>query len=77
MTSKNQKEPIFRDALNNRDYRAILRVFNEKGVAASVGDKLGVDKREYQGKVINLLRGDCRDEIVNALAGYLPNEIPR
>ena len=74
---KNQKEPIFRDALNNRDYRAILKVFNEKGVAASVGDKLGVDKREYQGKIINLLRGDCRDEIVIALAGYLPNEIPR
>ena len=68
---------MFREALNNRDYRGVLKIFNEKGVAASVGDKLGIDKREYQGKVINLLRGACRDEIINAIEGYLPNEIPR
>ena len=74
---RNQKEPEFRTALNNRDYKTVLKVFNEKGIASSIGDKLGVDKREYQRKVINLLRSDCHDEIVGALIGYLPNEIPR
>ena len=74
---RNQKEPVFRDALDNKDYTEVLKVFNEKGIAATVGDKLGVDKREYQGKVINLIRGTCHDEIVDALSGYLPAEIPR
>ena len=74
---RNQIEPKFREALNDKDYRSVLKLFNEKGIAATVGDKFGVDKREYQGKVINLLRGDCHDEIVGALSGYLPVEIPR
>ena len=56
---------------------AVLKVFNEKEIAKSIGKKLGVENNEYQQKVINLLRGDCHDEIVNALSGYLPTEIPR
>ena len=63
--------------MDNKDYTEVLKVFNEKGIAATVGDKLGVDKREYQRKVINLIRGTCHDEIVDALSGYLPAEIPR
>ena len=74
---RTQKEPLFRDPLDKQDYRAVLKVFNEKGIAATVGDKLGVDKRKYQEKVINLLRGDCHDKIVDALSSYLPRELPR
>ena len=74
---KNQMEPLFYNALNSNDYKEVLRIFNEKGIAASIGIKLGVDNREYQRKVINLLRGACHDEIVRALAGYLPCDIPR
>ena len=70
-------EPLFYNALNSNDYKEVLRIFNEKGIAASIGIKLGVDNREYQRKVINLLRGACHDEIVRALAGYLPCDIPR
>lgn len=74
---RNQKELVFKSALNNKDYKAVLKIFNEKNVASSVGDKLGVDRREYQGKVINLLHRDCHEDILNALLPYLPREIPR
>lgn len=71
---RNNKEPIFRQALN--DYKGVLKVFNEKGMAKSIGHLLGVRDEEYQNKVINLLHGDCRDEITRLLRLYLPNEIP-
>ncbi len=74
---RNQKEPVFRGALNSKDYKAVLRIFNEKEIAKTIGKKLGVENNEYQQKVINLLRNDCHDEIVNALVSYLPVEIPR
>ena len=74
---RSQKEVIFRNALSGNDYKTVLRVFNEKEIASSIGTILGIDKKEYQGKVINLIKGNCHDEIVNALNGYLPMEIPR
>lgn len=73
---KQEKENIFNWALNNKDYKGILRLFNEKGVAAEVGRLLGVENSEYQRKVINLLKGECHDELVAAMRLYLPNEIP-
>lgn len=75
--TRKQIEPVFRNVLNSKDYKGVLKVFNEKGIAATIGEILGVDKREYQGKVINLLHSDCHDEIVTALSKYLPIEIPR
>ena len=74
---KRQKEAEFLNALNSCDYSEVLKAFNEKGIVAEIGSILGVDKREYQKKVINLLYGDYRNEIAKALEGYLPSEIPR
>lgn len=71
------KELEFREAFESKDYRGVLRLFNEKGIAASIGSMLGVDKREYQGKVINLLDGKRHDRIVEAIEVYLPDGIPR
>ena len=74
---RKQKEPLFRDALKNQDYRAVLKVFNEKEIAKSIGKMLGVENSEYQQKIINLLRGEGKDAIVDILVSYLPTEIPR
>lgn len=74
---KNEKEAVFKDALESNDYRSILRVFNEKGISKTIGQFMGIKNDEYQGKVINLLNGDYYEEIVGLLSGYLPCEIPR
>ena len=75
--SMDEKESIFRQALESKDYRSVLKIFNEKGISKTIGHFLGIKNDEYQGKVINLLNGDCYKEIVELLSGYLPNEIPR
>lgn len=74
---RTMKEPIFREPLKNQDYRSVLKVFNEKEIAKSVGHFFGVSNEDYQSKVINLLHGKCHDEIKAALSGYLPSEIPQ
>ena len=74
---KEEKEAVFRTALEHQDYRKILRIFNEKGIAAEIGKQLWLDKQKYQETVVNLLRGPCHDEIIAALEPYIPSEIPR
>ena len=74
---KREKEFAFNKALTEKDYKSVLRLFNEKGLAAYVGNFLGVVQKEYQRKVINLLQGSCRNDIIKALAPYLPSEVPR
>ncbi|MBR6148290.1 MAG: AAA family ATPase [Lachnospiraceae bacterium] len=73
---RNEKETIFRQALKSKDYKSILRVFNEKGISKIIGNFLGINNNEYQEKVINLLNRECHGEIVKLLRDYLPNEIP-
>lgn len=74
---KSQKEEMFREPLNNSDYRGVIRIFNEKELSKSIGHFLGIKNEDYQKKVINLLRGKGHEEIVAALSGYLPSEIRR
>lgn len=73
---KREKECAFNKALADKDYKSVLRLFNEKGLAASVGCFLGVVNKDYQRKVINLLQGSCRNDIIKALVPYLPPEVP-
>lgn len=74
---KAEEEIRFREALDNDEYKKVLRVFNEKSLVASIGNYLNIKNEAYCAKVINLLRGEKHDAIVAALAPYLPAEIQR
>ena len=73
---KHEKQASFEKVLQDRDYKEVLKVFNEKGIAAAIGKELGIEKSMYQNKVINLMKGKMYDKIVTALKPYLPLEIP-
>ncbi|MCR4611176.1 MAG: hypothetical protein K5644_04690 [Lachnospiraceae bacterium] len=74
---RNEREIIFRQALESNDYKSILKIFNEKGISKTIGEFMGIKNEEYQGKVITLLKGECYEEIASILSAYLPDEIPR
>ena len=57
--------------INNRDYKALILLYNNKGLCAQVGGKLGY-KKTYRNIILDLLQGEKRPEIVTALKGYLP-----
>ena len=62
---------------SSKNYSEIIKVFNEKSISNSVGHFMSVENKEYRKIVLSLLQKEKRSEIVNAIAPYLPNEIPR
>lgn len=74
-TSKNAE---FRSALNSKDYKEVLKIFNEKQIAKSVGHYLGIKDDEYIPTILRLLhKTDGPDRLKKAFANYLPAEIPQ
>lgn len=70
---ESEKEELFKGILSSNDYDEVLKVFNEKGIVAEIGKILGIDKRQYQEKVINLLRTASHDVMVDILRRYVPD----
>ena len=64
-------------SLDSQDYSKVIKVFNEKNIAKSIGHYIGLQDKDYCTTVIALLHSSCRNEIINALSSYLPTEIPR
>lgn len=63
----------FQDAADSGDYKSILRVFNEKSLANSVGCKLGINNKAYIEKALMLLESDSGTELRVALLHYVPH----
>jgi len=75
--TKQEQESKFQAALKAENYSDVLRVFNEKNIVGMIGEYFGLKNDSYCSTVLALLNGQLHDEIVNALAPYLPIEIPR
>ena len=67
----------FEAALHSNDYAQILKVFNEKTIARSIGNFFGFNNNSYCKTIISLMKGEYHDELVEAMALYLPEEIER
>lgn len=72
-----EQEQKFQAALHGGEYAEAIKVFNCKNISTSVGHFFDIDNKGYCSLVIALLHGDKHDDIVNALAPYLPTGIPR
>ena len=72
-----EQEQKFQAALQGGEYAEAIKVFNCKNISTSVGHFFDIDNKGYCSLVIALLHGDKHDDIVNALAPYLPTGIPR
>lgn len=74
---KANKKSQFTTILNEGNYSQVIKVFNEKKLVETIGDYFGLQNKEFCPTVLNLLHGEKRDAIIEALANYLPPEIPR
>ena len=72
----NSENIKFQQILKKRNYRDVIGVFNEKGIAKSIGHYFNIDNSAYCNTVINLLSTGKYDEIITALLTYFPLEIP-
>ena len=73
---KQEHEEKFNSALN-KDYATVIKVFNEKGLAKSIGHHFLLNDKAYCDLVINELKNNKNSELANALLEYLPSEIDR
>lgn len=74
-TIKSEQEKRFNDALESKNYLEILKIFNEKGIAKSIGTYFGIENRSYCAMVIDIMRGEKRDDMVALFSKYLPEEL--
>lgn len=74
---RTEQEQKFQAVLQSKEYAEVIKVFNCKSISTSVGHFFGIDNKGYCPFVIALLHGEKHDDIVNALAPYLPTDIPR
>lgn len=74
---KQEVEKRFDEASVSADYKKIIRIFNEKGLAKSIGHFMSITDKDYCDIVIGMLRNGTINEDVWGL--YLPgkDEIPR
>ena len=77
-TIKQEIESRFKSVVDNGDYRSVIRTFNEKGLAKSIGHFMSIMDKDYCQIVIGMLRNGSinADEL---LGNYLPGPdlIPR
>ena len=65
------------EAAKDGSYADVIRVFNEKNIAKSIGRFFGLTNDAYCSTISALIKGNKKAEIIAALAPYLPPEIPR
>lgn len=68
-----EQKAKYDQAVHDDDYAEILKIFNEKGLANSIGQFMGVDNKEYCGKVLRLLEFEDHDMVLKMFNGYLPS----
>jgi ABC-type lipoprotein export system ATPase subunit len=66
----------FDDILASRDYKNVLAIFNEKGLAKSIGHFFQIKDKDYCELVVRLCKREKSQKIISALLQYLPHEIP-
>lgn len=66
-----KSESAIDEILSNKDYKGMILMFNNKGLCKQAGGKIGF-KKPYPQVIIDLLKGEKREEIVNGLKEYLP-----
>ena len=67
----------FQNMLEQKDYKGILKVFNKKNVVGTIGHFIDVTDKTYCKTIINLLKTDKRNAIIESILPYIPAEIPR
>lgn len=70
------KFSVFNKLLESENYKEILKIFNEKGLAKSIGHFFGIINDRYIEIVIFILRKTKHEEIVKIFQDYIPDNIP-
>ncbi len=71
-TIYSQAESNISDIIARKDYKTMIKLYNNKGLCGQVGGIIGF-KKPYPQIILDLLKGDNRQRIIAALKEYLPS----
>jgi len=60
------------DILCKKDYKSLIKFYNNKGLCKQVSSIIGF-KKPYPQIILDLIKGEKRNEIITAIKEYLPN----
>ena len=64
---------LYNNVLQNNDYEQLLALYNRKSLSSQVSNSLGLANGSLPETVIRLVRGDCKESIINAMKPYFGN----
>ncbi|EIK80910.1 ABC transporter, ATP-binding protein-related protein [Gardnerella vaginalis 1400E] len=62
----------YEEALISNNYKKVLEMFNEKGLAKSIGHYLSLKDNDYLNTVISILRNKEQEEVFGIFKNYVP-----
>lgn len=68
----NETLDSYKEALESNNYNKVLKIFNEKGLAKSIGHYLGFQNNDYLNTVISILRNKEHNEVLEIFKNYIP-----
>lgn len=74
---KIEQEQKFKQVLDSKIYKDVLKVFNCKSLSTSTGHFFELDNKAYRDFIIRQVKKERASDIIDAIVLYLPNEIPR
>lgn len=63
---------LYEEALKSNNYKKVLEIFNEKGLAKSIGHHISLKDNEYLNTVISILRNKEQEEVFGIFKNYVP-----
>ena len=63
----------FEEALKNKNYSSILRLFNEKGLSKNIGNFFNINNNDYCDLIIRLLYSNQSSSIIEGMKKCLPS----
>lgn len=76
-TIRVEVESKYNGVAEMKEYAEVLKIFNYKDISNSIGRFFGLNNNEYRDLVLRLIKTDKRNDLINAIATYLPPEIER
>ena len=72
---KNKVEKKFNKVQDLKDYEYCLLIYNQKGLARSVGHFYNINDKEYCNFILRKIKNEKYEELVKLFIKYLPSKI--
>ena len=63
---------LYEETLKSNNYKKVLEIFNEKGLAKSIGHHLSLKDNDYLNTVISILRNKEQEKVFEIFKNYVP-----